>query len=127
MWLWGAEPMYLTFYGLNEKPFNTTPDPKFLYLTPGHREALAQLVYSVRENRGFLVLTGEALLVGVADVSTKAPDGVGGVCADCLGRVGRALADVFRCRGDLVRPLGGSAGCALGDSLGRRVCRAPLA
>ena len=59
MWLWGAEPMYLTFYGLNEKPFNTTPDPKFLYLTPGHREALAQLVYSVRENRGFLVLTGE--------------------------------------------------------------------
>src|SRR5207245_6529019 len=51
--------MYLTFYGLNEKPFNATPDPKFLYLTPGHREALAQLVYSVRENRGFLVLTGE--------------------------------------------------------------------
>src|SRR2546425_354233 len=51
--------MYLAFYGLNEKPFNATPDPKFLYLTPGHREALAQLVYSVRENRGFLVLTGE--------------------------------------------------------------------
>src|SRR2546426_804400 len=51
--------MYLTFYELNEKPFNTTPDPKFLYLTPGHREALAQLVFSVRENRGFLVLTGE--------------------------------------------------------------------
>src|SRR5882724_3498755 len=51
--------MYLTFYGLKEKPFNATPDPRFLYLTPGHREALAQLVYSVRENRGFLVLTGE--------------------------------------------------------------------
>src|SRR5438132_5360904 len=51
--------MYLTVYGLNEKPFNTTPDPRFLHLTPGHREALAQLVYSVRENRGFLVLTGE--------------------------------------------------------------------
>jgi general secretion pathway protein A len=51
--------MYLTFYGLKEKPFNSTPDPKFLYLTPGHREALAQLVYSVQENRGFLVLTGE--------------------------------------------------------------------
>jgi len=51
--------MYLTFYGLKEKPFNATPDPKFLYLTPGHREALAQLVYSVKENRGFLVLTGE--------------------------------------------------------------------
>src|SRR5438093_3122409 len=51
--------MYLTFYGLNERPFNATPDPRFLCLTPGHREALAQLVYSVRENRGFLVLTGE--------------------------------------------------------------------
>ena len=51
--------MYLTFYGLSEKPFNATPDPRFLYLTPGHREALAQLVYSVQENRGFLVLTGE--------------------------------------------------------------------
>jgi general secretion pathway protein A len=51
--------MYLAFYGLAEKPFNTTPDPKFLWLTPGHREALAQLLYSVQEKRGFLVLTGE--------------------------------------------------------------------
>src|SRR2546423_3622662 len=51
--------MYLDFYGLKEKPFNTTPDPKFLYLTPGHREALAQLVYGVREHKGFIVLTGE--------------------------------------------------------------------
>src|SRR2546425_686004 len=51
--------MYLDFYGLKERPFNATPDPRFLYLTPGHREALAQLVYSVQENRGFLVLTGE--------------------------------------------------------------------
>lgn len=51
--------MYLTFYGLRERPFNATPDPRFLCLTPGHREALAQLVYSVQENRGFLVLTGE--------------------------------------------------------------------
>ncbi len=51
--------MYLSFYGLAEKPFNTTPDPKFLYLTPGHREALAQLIYGVQEHRGFAVLTGE--------------------------------------------------------------------
>ncbi len=51
--------MYLNFYGLREKPFNPTPDPKFLYLTPGHREALAQLVYGVREHKGFIVLTGE--------------------------------------------------------------------
>ena len=51
--------MYLAFYGLKQKPFNATPDPRFLYLTPGHREALAQLVYGVQENKGFIVLTGE--------------------------------------------------------------------
>jgi general secretion pathway protein A len=51
--------MYLDFYGLKEKPFNATPDPKFLYLTPGHREALAQLVYGIQEHKGFIVLTGE--------------------------------------------------------------------
>ena len=50
--------MYLTFYGLSEKPFNATPDPKFLYMTPGHREALAQLQYGVQEQKGFIVLTG---------------------------------------------------------------------
>ena len=51
--------MYLDFYGLKEMPFNPTPNPKFLYLTPGHREALAQLIYGVQECKGFLVLTGE--------------------------------------------------------------------
>jgi general secretion pathway protein A len=51
--------MYLDFYGLRERPFNATPDPRFLHLTPGHREALAQLLYGVGENRGFIVLTGE--------------------------------------------------------------------
>src|SRR5437867_1137936 len=51
--------MYLNFYMLDEKPFNATPDPRFLFLTPAHREALAQLVYGAQENKGFLVLTGE--------------------------------------------------------------------
>lgn len=51
--------MYLAFYGLKEKPFNSTPDPKFLYLTPGHQEALAQLAYGVQERKGFIILTGE--------------------------------------------------------------------
>jgi general secretion pathway protein A len=51
--------MYLSFYGFDEKPFSTTPDPRFLYLTPGHREALAQLRYAVEGGKGFLVLTGE--------------------------------------------------------------------
>jgi len=51
--------MYLTFYALKEKPFNATPDPKFLFLTAGHREALAQLVYGVQEAKGFIVLSAE--------------------------------------------------------------------
>ena len=50
--------MYLTFYGLAEKPFNATPNPKFLHMTPGHREALAQLLYGTQERKGFIVLTG---------------------------------------------------------------------
>lgn len=51
--------MYLTFYGLTEKPFNPTPDPRFLYMSPAHREALAQLSYGVQERKGFIVLTGK--------------------------------------------------------------------
>ncbi len=51
--------MYLSFYGLREQPFNATPDPRFLFLTAGHREALAQLIYGVQEHKGFIVLTGE--------------------------------------------------------------------
>jgi general secretion pathway protein A len=52
--------VYLDYYGLAEKPFNLTPDPRFLYFTEAHREGLAQLEYGVKERRGFLVLTGEA-------------------------------------------------------------------
>ena len=51
--------LYLNFYGLNEKPFNPTPDPRFLYMSPGHREALAQLQYGTQERKGFIVLTGK--------------------------------------------------------------------
>ena len=51
--------MYTEFYHLREKPFEITPDPKFLYLSENHREALAHLVYAVRERKGFTVITGE--------------------------------------------------------------------
>jgi len=51
--------MYLTFYGLREVPFGPTPDPRFLFESTRHREALAQLVYGVTERKGFIVLTGE--------------------------------------------------------------------
>ncbi len=51
--------MYTEFYGLNEKPFNLTPSPRFLYLSEGHKEALALLKYGVLERQGFILLTGE--------------------------------------------------------------------
>jgi general secretion pathway protein A len=51
--------MNLAFYGLVSKPFETTPDPRFLYLAPGHREALAQLTYGLQEGKGFILLPGE--------------------------------------------------------------------
>jgi general secretion pathway protein A len=51
--------MYEAYYGLREKPFNLTPDPKFIYFTEKHCESLANLVYGIRERKGFLVLSGE--------------------------------------------------------------------
>ena len=51
--------MYQSFYGLKEMPFNITPDPNFLYLSPTHQEALQHLKYGIAEKKGFIVLTGE--------------------------------------------------------------------
>lgn len=51
--------MYLNFYGLSENPFNVTSDPTFFYLSKAHKEALAHLLYGIRERKGFLELTGE--------------------------------------------------------------------
>jgi general secretion pathway protein A len=51
--------MYQSFYGFKEMPFNITPDPKFLYLSPTHQEALQHLKYGVQEKKGFIVLIGE--------------------------------------------------------------------
>lgn len=51
--------MYAEFFGLRELPFNNTPDPRFFYSTPDHEEALASLIYAVKQRKGFLLLTGE--------------------------------------------------------------------
>jgi general secretion pathway protein A len=51
--------MYNQFYGLQRSPFEITPDPTFLFATPRHNEALANLSYGVRWRKGFVVLTGE--------------------------------------------------------------------
>jgi general secretion pathway protein A len=72
--------MYEAHFGLKVKPFAVTPDPRFLYSGRSHREALAALVYGVKERRGFIRLVGEvgtgkttllrALLEGL-DVSVR--------------------------------------------------------
>jgi general secretion pathway protein A len=51
--------MYLDFFQLQRSPFHVTPDPAFLYASPGHREALSALIYGVMLRKGFIALTGE--------------------------------------------------------------------
>lgn len=51
--------MYTSFFGLHEKPFAITPDPRYLFMSERHGEGLAHLVYGVTESGGFIQLTGE--------------------------------------------------------------------
>ena len=51
--------MYLDFFSFTEKPFDITPDTRFLFLSSQHEEAIETLLYGIRERRGFMVLTGE--------------------------------------------------------------------
>jgi len=51
--------VYREHFGLTLKPFSITPDPKFLYMSPQHKEALAHLLYGLKEGTGFVVITGE--------------------------------------------------------------------
>ena len=51
--------MYSEFFGLNEKPFAITPDPRYLYMSARHTDALAHLLYGISESGGFIQLTGE--------------------------------------------------------------------
>ncbi|RMF86311.1 MAG: AAA family ATPase [Nitrospinota bacterium] len=51
--------MYYSFFGLKEKPFNVTPDPRFLFLSKQHQEALGHLLYGIEERKGFIEITGE--------------------------------------------------------------------
>jgi len=54
-----ASRIYQDFYGLREKPFNLTPDPKFLCLTEKHQEALDHLTYGLEQKTGFILFLGE--------------------------------------------------------------------
>ena len=51
--------MYLEHFNLTERPFSITPDPRFLYMSARHREALAHLLYGLGDGGGFVQLTGE--------------------------------------------------------------------
>ena len=59
--------MYESFYGFDEKPFMLTPDPRYLYLSRSHRDALNHLRYGLTEGEGFIVIAGE---VGVGKTTT---------------------------------------------------------
>lgn len=51
--------IYNAYFGFAENPFEISPDPEFLYRSPQHEEALANLIYGVRGRKGFIVLSGE--------------------------------------------------------------------
>lgn len=51
--------MYTSFYGFKCKPFQLSPDPEFLYMSPVHKRALTYLNYGIKDNYGFILLTGE--------------------------------------------------------------------
>lgn len=51
--------MYTSFFGLSDKPFSITPDPRYLFMSERHAEALAHLLYGINEAGGFIQLTGE--------------------------------------------------------------------
>jgi len=51
--------VYGNFFGFKEQPFNITPDPKFVYLSPGHQEVLEHMVYGVDRRKGFILITGD--------------------------------------------------------------------
>lgn len=50
--------MYTSHYKLRENPFSLTPDPKYLFLSRQHREALNHLIYGIKGKKGFIVVTG---------------------------------------------------------------------
>lgn len=74
--------MYKDFYSLRERPFSKTPDPRFLYLSRGHREALARLQY-VTEEREMALLTGE-IGCGKTTISRALMDSMGDSCRFCF-------------------------------------------
>lgn len=51
--------MYLNYFHMTKEPFNVTPDPEFLFLSPSHKEALAAVIYGIQQKKGFIAIIGE--------------------------------------------------------------------
>ena len=68
--------MYESYYGLREKPFNMTPDPRYFFASSKHADALNSLLYTIQERRGFAVITGE---IGSGKTT---------ICRTLLGKLG---------------------------------------
>jgi general secretion pathway protein A len=75
--------MYEKFYGLRERPFDLTPNPRYLYLTGGHREALSNLQYGITGRKGITLLIGEAG-TGKTTLVRAALDAVSGPAVRCV-------------------------------------------
>jgi general secretion pathway protein A len=75
--------MYERFYGLRERPFDLTPNPKFLYLSGGHQEALGNLQYGIVGRKGMTLLIGEAG-TGKTTLIRAAMDAVAGPSVRCV-------------------------------------------
>jgi len=75
--------MYSQFYGLRESPFALTPDPRYLFLSEPHKEALASAIYGVQERKGFVLIVGE---VGTGKTT---------LIRHLLGRFGPNIRSVF--------------------------------
>jgi general secretion pathway protein A len=75
--------MYESFYGLRERPFDLTPNPRFLYLTAGHKEALSNLEYGIIGRKGMTLLIGEAG-TGKTTIVRAALEAVAGPSVKCV-------------------------------------------
>src|SRR5512139_2443208 len=51
--------MYKEFFGFYDRPFRAAPDPRFLYFTPSHQEALDSIIQGIKDRSGFISITGE--------------------------------------------------------------------
>ena len=98
--------MYAAYFGLTERPFSLAPDPRYLYLSDAHREALAHLLYGIGEGGSFVQLTGEVgtgkTTVCRALLEQLPPD----VAADLPKELGLQIMALARPRGLLDQPIG---------------------